>query len=102
MGSVGENYRCPLCGVTGMGGYSLDGINYPICTDGNFSCLEKVLEHGATPTSILAQGLNAAIGDLNPELISPVVIAVFTPEFITAVASFLAEDSLICQSCMSE
>ena len=42
MGSVGEDYRCPLCGRTGMGGYSADWIGFPICTNGVHICLDNV------------------------------------------------------------
>ena len=84
MGSVGDNYRCPTCGRTGMGGYALDGINYPICTAGNHSCLWRVLEQGASPTDILAQGLFAIIGNKEP---------VFTPEFVRETAKFLCPRS---------
>ena len=46
MGSVGENYRCPLCGVVGMGGYHVDGLLLPpICTEGKWNCLDRTLEH---------------------------------------------------------
>ena len=32
--------RCELCGRTGMGGYILDGgPPYPICSEGDYSCL---------------------------------------------------------------
>jgi hypothetical protein len=40
MGSVGDDYMCPWCGRVGAGGYAMDGINYPICTDGPHSCLD--------------------------------------------------------------
>ena len=39
MGSVSDDYKCPLCGRVGNGGYALDGVGFPICTDGDFSCL---------------------------------------------------------------
>ena len=39
MGSVGEDYRCPLCGREGAGGYAPDALNYPICSEGQYSCL---------------------------------------------------------------
>ena len=39
MGSVSDDYKCPWCGRTGNGGYAPDGINYPICTGGDYSCL---------------------------------------------------------------
>ena len=43
MGSVGEDYRCPWCGREGAGGYAPDGIDYPICTEGQYSCLWHAL-----------------------------------------------------------
>lgn len=45
MGSVGENYRCPLCGRTGRAFYTeMDIIDFPICTgkvneDDSWNCL---------------------------------------------------------------
>ena len=40
MGSVGGDYKCPLCGRVGNGGYALDGLLCgPICTEGTYSCL---------------------------------------------------------------
>ena len=39
MGSVSENYLCPWCGLRGNGGYAPDEVGYPICTEGQFSCL---------------------------------------------------------------
>ena len=42
MGSVDEDYRCPLCGRVGNGGYAIDGMCEsigPICTEGPWSCL---------------------------------------------------------------
>ena len=41
MGSVSDNYRCPLCGRTCMGGYHVDCLGMgPICTEGDYACLE--------------------------------------------------------------
>ena len=31
MGSVGDNFSCPLCGRKDQGGYALDTIGYPLC-----------------------------------------------------------------------
>ena len=39
MGSVGDDFMCPWCGRVGAGGYTIDGIKYPLCTDGAHSCL---------------------------------------------------------------
>ena len=58
MGSVGENYKCPLCGRVGNGGYSMDGIGFPICTEGDYSCLwYQVIEKGLWPGNIVANAL---------------------------------------------
>ena len=79
MGSVGEDYRCPTCGRTGMGGYAVDGIDVPICTAGPFCCLRKVMDGGSS-TDIVDQALFAIVGNKN---------RVFTPEFVHELASFL-------------
>ena len=39
MGSVEDDYGCPWCGRVGNGGYAPDGVEYPICTGGDHSCL---------------------------------------------------------------
>ena len=45
MGSVSEQYRCPLCGRTGMGGYHVDGLGIgPICTVGDYACLGGLVD----------------------------------------------------------
>ena len=45
MGSVEDDYMCPWCGRRGNGGYAHDGIGYPICTEGDYSCLWNVFIH---------------------------------------------------------
>ena len=68
MGSVGEDYRCPLCGRTGMGGYSPDWIGFPICTEGDYNCLDKVCpsdtSDDATPfaADVVVEALGKIIG----------------------------------------
>ena len=62
-----------------MGGYALDGINVPICTDGPFNCMHKAIE-GASSTDIIAQGLFAIVGNKKP---------VFTRKVLHDLASFL-------------
>ena len=57
MGSVGENYRCPLCGRTGHGGYAMDDIGYPVCTRAGNSCLNKVADHNLKPWHIVGAAL---------------------------------------------
>ena len=45
MGSVTEQYRFPLCGRTGMGGYHVDDLGIgPICTKGDYACLEGLVD----------------------------------------------------------
>ena len=41
MESVGDDFICPWCGRVGAGGYTIDGIKYPLCTDGAHSCLDR-------------------------------------------------------------
>ena len=81
MGSVGDNYRCPICGITGMGGYALDGIDVPVCTAGKYNCLDKLLDKRASPTVIMAQALFAILGNASRPA--------FSHEFVNAVAEFL-------------
>ena len=64
MGSVGANYKCPLCGRVGNGGYALDGCNIgPICTGVKFqyNCLDRVL-HGAAPEQCIGNALEQILG----------------------------------------
>ena len=52
MGSVDDSFRCPWCGRIGNAGYAMDGIDYPICTHGDYSCLWlQVQERLHTPES---------------------------------------------------
>ena len=45
MGSTGPDFVCPWCGRKEVGGYAMDGINYPICSEPDlYSCLDLVLE----------------------------------------------------------
>ena len=53
MGSVGADYKCPLCGRVSNGGYAPDGIGYPICTGVNEphkqpDCLSLLLDSTGT------------------------------------------------------
>ena len=61
MGSVGDDYRCPLCGRVGNGGYHADGgPNYPVCTGGDYACLWRLAEdHTLTPLKMMLDQLNA-------------------------------------------
>ena len=64
MGSVGEDYKCPLCGRVGNGGYVLDGWNVgPICTGVKvrYNCLHLVLDN-ATPNQIVCKALEKVLG----------------------------------------
>ena len=62
MGSVGRDYRCPLCGRVGNGGYAVDGFDYPICTEGTHSCLwYQVMERNKTPEEIVGNALRAIL-----------------------------------------
>ena len=64
MGSVGEDYKCPLCGRVGNGGYALDGCNVgPICTGEKvrYNCLDRVLDN-VTPNQIVGKALEEILG----------------------------------------
>jgi len=70
MGSVGADYKCPLC-RSRNGGYALDGCNVgPICTVANvrYNCLD-LLTHDTTPLQIVAKVLQKVLGrDLELEI----------------------------------
>ena len=58
MGSVPDDYKCPLCGRVGNGGYCLDGVGFPICTEGDFSCLWfQIQHHGFQPEQIIGNAI---------------------------------------------
>ena len=58
MGSVPDNYKCPLCGRVGNGGYALDGVGFPICTEGDFSCLWfQIIDRGLRPGQIVGNAI---------------------------------------------
>ena len=62
MGSVGDDYRCPLCGRIGNGGYVLDGVGYPICTDGDHSCLwYQIMQQHRTPNDIISLAIQGVL-----------------------------------------
>ena len=59
MGSVGDNFKCPLCGRVGNGGYALDGVGFPVCTEGEFSCLWfQLVDTGLTVTDVRVAALS--------------------------------------------
>ena len=58
MGSVLDDYKCPLCGRVGNGGYALDGVGFPICTEGDFSCLWfQIIDRGLWPGQIVGNAI---------------------------------------------
>ena len=65
MGSVAENYKCPLCGRVGNGGYDVDGLSIgPICTGAKFAnnCLDKVSgPHYLSPQTIVGKALEKVL-----------------------------------------
>jgi len=66
MGSVGEDYKCPLCGRVGNGGYAIDGIGIgPICTDDQAVkfCLDLIFSDKLEPHQILATAFEKVLGD---------------------------------------
>ena len=72
MGSVSEQYRCPLCGRTGMGGYHVDGLGIgPICTAGDYACLDGLVDDKwVSVDDFRAQALDIVFcrRNLNPEV----------------------------------
>ena len=44
MGSVGDNFQCPVCFRRGKGGYHIDGFSLLVCTEGDHNCLSALLE----------------------------------------------------------
>ena len=57
MGSVGDNYKCPLCGRVGHGGYAMDWVGYPTCDLCNFGQPRAALASEASQRGI-ADGLS--------------------------------------------
>ena len=72
MGSVSEQYRCPLCGRKGMGGYHVDGLGIgPICTAGDYACLDGLVdEKWVSVDDFRAQALDIVFcrRNLDPEV----------------------------------
>ena len=65
MGSVDRDYRCPWCGRIGNGGYVPDGLDYPICTFGEFACLwrrEDLPEFRKNQLKCILQGHPVLVG----------------------------------------
>ena len=63
MGSVGERYRCQLCGRVGNGGYHADGVRFLHCTgrgDANYACMFR--RDGLLSELIVASALRAMSG----------------------------------------
>ena len=91
MGSVGDDYRCPLCGRIGNGPYALDtrwiGVGYPICTEGDHSCLQQIMDEHRTPNDIISLAIQ---GVLKPPVTLPsVVYSVIASYFIPYTPRFL-------------
>ena len=80
MGSVPDDYKCPLCGRVGNGGYALDGVGFPICIEGDFSCLWfQIMDRGLEPGPIIGNAIQKIFWfktDLPPDTWE--VIAAFT------------------------
>ena len=57
MGSSGPEFVCPWCGRTGVSGYAIDGVHYPICSRPiDFSCMDLVTK-GITKNGVRAGAL---------------------------------------------
>ena len=62
MGSVGDSYRCPLCGRKGRGSDANACVGYPICTVGANSCLGKIrTPPGSNPSDIVGAALRCIL-----------------------------------------
>ena len=79
MGSVSDDFMCPWCGRVGAGGYAIDGINYPICTDGAHYCLNAACG-GQDLKAFRARQLAVIFGKPHP---------VLTPDALREIASCL-------------
>ena len=62
MGSLGPDYRCPLCGRTGYGGYIPDPLGFGICTesDNDRDCLSRFMD-GEDPVDIVSAALKSVL-----------------------------------------
>ena len=90
MGSVDPNYRCPHCGVVGMGGYALDGINYPVCTEGAANCLDKALNLGYFTRAQVKQALvQILFSRRSVAIANPTLFEVTSGHLVAQIASYL-------------
>jgi hypothetical protein len=67
MGSLPDDYKCPLCGRVGNGGYDLDGFYIgPICTGAtvHYSCLDRTCQEDK-PLQIITKSLEMVLGRLH-------------------------------------
>ena len=61
MGSVGNNFKCPICGRMGHGGYAFDNVGYPTCSICNFK--QAGIANGVLPAELVSQQLLAIAGN---------------------------------------
>ena len=86
MGSVGHNYRRPICGRTGNGGYAFDHVGYPTCSICNFR--HDGFAYGALPEELVFKQLIVIAGNadspfrniLRIDLIKILLISFMLPE----------------------
>ena len=52
---------CDSLSRTGYGGYAIDGVNYPVCTIGANSCLNKIIHRRANPCDIIGAALRCIL-----------------------------------------
>ena len=93
MGSFPANWRCPLCGRVGNGGYVIDGFPRATCTDGDYSCLWfQVSDRGLTAGQIYSNALEAVLQQhtLNTPELRRTLIA-----FLFGDAEVLFEDGVV-------
>ena len=74
MGSVPVDYKCPLCGRKGMGGYAPDGLGYPICTEGDYSCLWFQFQRERGPRVVRSLALQGVFVRRMPDAAAKLIV----------------------------
>ena len=85
MGSFSPDFRCPLCGRRGIGGYIVDAYMHDqaMCTEGNYSRLWfQMIERGRSAGEIYQNALQGVLRQsLNqPEVLRNIVQFLFGEE----------------------
>ena len=61
MGSVGNNFECPICGRMGHGSCAFDHIGYPTCIIYNFK--DAGIANEVLPAELISQQLSSIAGN---------------------------------------